>query len=120
MNDVNHTPLGALHQAWTFLGPTTVADDSGTAHFEIRVAELPGFFVAASSEDEVLRELRPALMTYLEALITGGEQVPDLGTPVWLVSQPAPVRRAALAVGEQHVTYSIAGAATLQPLGPAQ
>lgn len=65
-----------LAQPWNWQGPKHVADQDGTAHYEMRIAELPDFFVACRTRDEVFAELLPALEAYLHSFIDRGETVP--------------------------------------------
>jgi predicted RNase H-like HicB family nuclease len=66
---------------WTWQGPREVRDD-GT-HWEIQVAELPDFFVAGESYDEVLRELPTALRAFLASYLDRGETPPIPKHPEW-------------------------------------
>jgi predicted RNase H-like HicB family nuclease len=56
----------------------------------MRVLELPDFYVAAASENEVLYEFKDALLAFLDSYIREGE-VPPLphGTPVRYVALTA-------------------------------
>jgi predicted RNase H-like HicB family nuclease len=50
------------------------------------VEELPDFFVAASTYDEVIAELRPALRAFLQSYAERGEPVPLPANPtLWRV-----------------------------------
>lgn len=48
---------------WTFLGPNWVED-----HFELRIKELPDFFLGAETLSELYTELKPAVDAYLATL----------------------------------------------------
>ena len=73
-----------MMQRWSVRGPTQVAHDDAS-HWEIRVDELPDFFVAGATREEVLGEyldaLRAFLLTYVEA-----DEVPQLPpNDTWLL-----------------------------------
>jgi hypothetical protein len=61
---------------WSIRGPLRVTDEHGGTHHEMRVAQLPDFLVAASSESEVLNEFKPALLAFLESYTSEGEVPP--------------------------------------------
>ena len=71
-----------LAMGWTYLGPTRVQDE-GDAWWEIRIGELPDFFVAGRNRTEVLQELRPALTAFLSSYLEAGDEVP-IPRPRWL------------------------------------
>jgi predicted RNase H-like HicB family nuclease len=56
---------------WTFVGPKEFE-----GHFELRIAELPDFFLAGETKAEVLEDLRGALETFLQSFIAEGEEPP--------------------------------------------
>ncbi len=60
---------------WGYVGPRLVVED-GMEHWEIQIRELPDFFVAGATRDEVLNELRPALRAFLESYLARGETPP--------------------------------------------
>jgi len=64
-----------LAYPWTWQGPFRVVD-GGQQHWEMRVAELPGFFVAGETGDDVRREAIEALRAYLESFLESGDQLP--------------------------------------------
>lgn len=72
---------------WTWSDPTPVTED-GDTHWEMRVQELPEFFVAAETENEVRREAGLALRAYLESFLDNS-QVPPLPQPSWQIVLPA-------------------------------
>ena len=77
------TPLELLMSMdWTLAGPREVRDEDG-AFFEMRVAELPDFFVAARTEAEVRAEAEDALRTFLASYVDRGE-LPPLPEPKWV------------------------------------
>jgi predicted RNase H-like HicB family nuclease len=86
-----------LHQLmvmpWSIHGPRKVIEE-GSTHWEIKIQELPDFFVAATSRDEVLREYHGALQAYLQSY-TDRQQVPPLPKEqnVWWVFSPAKVEQ---------------------------
>ncbi len=84
---------------WTWQGPTEVHDD-GAAYWEIRVAELPEFFVAGETYDKVLSELPAALKAFLASYLERGESPPTPEHPerwrvvkVWSPAQAAAATR---------------------------
>lgn len=66
---------------WTWEGPLKVLED-GATHYELRIRELPDFFLAAESESELMRELKPAMRAFLQSYLERGEQppLPEPGT----------------------------------------
>jgi len=77
------TPLEMyIRMRWTWLGPREVHDPDGT-YFEMRVAELPEFFVAASSAEEVRREKDDGLRAFIASYVERGEAPPL--RPTWVV-----------------------------------
>jgi predicted RNase H-like HicB family nuclease len=73
-----------LGLAWTWRGPTRIADENGE-HYEMRIAELPDFFLAGESPEEVLRELRAALAAFLRSYTERGEDPPLPPTDRWQI-----------------------------------
>jgi len=63
---------------WTWHGPRQVESD-GSLHWELTIEELPDFFVAATTYDEVIAELRPGLRAFLQSYLERG-QTPPLPT----------------------------------------
>lgn len=92
-----------MHLAWTFRGPLEVNDSEGQAHWEIRIAELAGFFLAAQTKEEVIRDLKPAMRAFFQSYLDHGElpSLPQYPTPVWTlgsfgrIAGPADVDRPA-------------------------
>ena len=77
------TPLEFFEgMRWTWHGPTEVREEDG-AYFEMRIVELPGFFVAGETADEVQRERGEALRTYLASYVDRGEVPPIRET--WVI-----------------------------------
>ncbi|HEY4100920.1 MAG TPA: type II toxin-antitoxin system HicB family antitoxin [Gemmatimonadales bacterium] len=70
-----------LFAAWTFRGGP---DLDGSGAYVIEIDELPGFFVAADTEDEAIHELTPALAAHLTTLARLGRDVPRPAHPGWL------------------------------------
>jgi len=60
---------------WTWDGPTVVHDPEGI-YWEVRIQELPEFFVAAPTENELREELVPALAAFLRSYIDRGQEPP--------------------------------------------
>lgn len=75
---------------WTWHGPRRVESD-GSVHWELTIEELPDFFVAASSYDEVIAELRPALRAFLQSYVERGEAPPFPADPTAWHVQVLPV-----------------------------
>jgi predicted RNase H-like HicB family nuclease len=68
---------------WSIRGPVEIVDGEGNRHYEIRVSELPDFFVAGRTESEVLYAFKKALLAFLESYINEGEVPPHpKGEPV--------------------------------------
>ncbi|MDZ4672892.1 MAG: hypothetical protein SGI84_00470 [Gemmatimonadota bacterium] len=67
---------------WTIVGPKHQTDEHGNAWWEMRVGELPEFFVAGADKDEVIREYRGALRAFLESYTAAKESVPGLPAPL--------------------------------------
>jgi predicted RNase H-like HicB family nuclease len=72
---------------WSIRGPFRVTDEHGNEHYEMRIGELPDFFVAGSTDSEVLYEFKPALLAFLESYTSEGE-IPPLpsGDPATFVA----------------------------------
>src|ERR1043166_2379311 len=66
---------------WTIRGPRQQTDEHGQDWWEIRVVELPEFFVAAESKDEEISEYSDALEAFLESYVERGEEPAVLPTP---------------------------------------
>ncbi len=75
---------------WTWHGPSRVESD-GSVHWEMTVEELPDFFVAATTYDEVIAELRPALRAFLQSYAERGEAVPVPANPTLWQVQALPI-----------------------------
>lgn len=73
-----------MSMPWTRVGPTEVRTPEGT-HFEIRIEELPDFFVAdrtaKGAEDELQDALRAFLSSYVER-----DALPPLPQPKWQIA----------------------------------
>ena len=65
---------------WQWQGPTHQLDEHENEWWELRIAELPEFFVAASTHEEVIAEASVALQAFLESYLSRGESppLPDL------------------------------------------
>jgi predicted RNase H-like HicB family nuclease len=70
---------------WTWEGPRQVTED-GVTHFELTVRELPDFFVAGHTRDEVLTEARPALAAFLQSYVENGESPPLPADDHWRIT----------------------------------
>jgi predicted RNase H-like HicB family nuclease len=78
---------------WSIRGPFEATDDHGNTHYEVRIGELPDFFVAGSSQSEVLYEFKDALLAFLESYTNEDEHPPvPRGEPARYVV-PSDVRR---------------------------
>ena len=79
---------------WSWQGPTRV-ESEGEVHWELRIAELPDFFLAGENYDEVLQELRPALRAYLRSYLDRSQEPPlPLHPDLWKVEVAGSVERA--------------------------
>lgn len=56
-----------LRMPWTIQGPTPCSDFHANRWHEVRVKELPGFWVAGATADEAVNDYIPALTAYLES-----------------------------------------------------
>lgn len=74
-------PSELMMLPWSIIGPRLVEDEHGNRHYEMRVKELPDFFVAGSTDSEALYDFKPALLAFLDSY--AGETLPALpaGTP---------------------------------------
>lgn len=73
---------------WTIQGPTHRTDEHGNQWWEIRVAELPEFFVAGETRDEAMTDYPDALTAFLGSYEAEG-RLPPIPTDTlwrWLVS----------------------------------
>jgi predicted RNase H-like HicB family nuclease len=61
---------------WAWVGPTKEKDEHGNVWYELRVEELPDFFVAAESEEAAIAEAGAALESFLESYLKTGEAPP--------------------------------------------
>lgn len=78
---------------WTLQGPTYVPDPDG-AYWELRIEELPEFFVAAAGPGELMEETPHALATYLQSYLERGQMppLPNPGRQQWVYAlNSAPV-----------------------------
>jgi hypothetical protein len=87
-----------LQLSWTWDGPRRVESTEDGSYYEIRVKELPEFFVAGATADEVIAGSLPALRSFLQSFIDHGEQPPLPAGRLrrWLTGRPT-VRAAAVA-----------------------
>jgi predicted RNase H-like HicB family nuclease len=74
MREVTAQLMVALPWAW--VGPTKENDEHGNAWYELRVEELPEFFVAADSEVAAIAEAGAALEAFLDAYLQQGDMPP--------------------------------------------
>ncbi len=79
-----------MQQPWTWIGPRFVQDPAGD-HFEMRIAELPDFFVAGDSAEEIKREAPDALRAFLGSFVSEGE-LPPLPVRLWEIQVFIPQR----------------------------
>lgn len=79
---------------WSWEGPREVQDD-GNTYFELVIRELPDFFVAGKSRDEVLAEAVPALTEFLRSYLDNHEVPPLPDSRNWRFSVISLVRPAA-------------------------
>ena len=76
------SPSELVMLPWSIVGPRLVQDQQGNRHYEMRVKELPDFFVAGRTESEVLYDFKRAFLAFLESF--AGHPLPVLpqGMPV--------------------------------------
>ncbi len=79
---------GLVRQPWTWVGPRRIDDES--PYYELRILELPDFFVAGDTPEETLAEAEEALRAFLESYVAEGE-LPTLPAPKWEVLQVLPI-----------------------------
>jgi predicted RNase H-like HicB family nuclease len=84
-----------LAQRWAVQGPKEHTDEHGNKHWEIRVAELPDFFVAGETIDEARDEYMPALRAFLEAVLGEGDAIQLPQNPSWQTASRVTTRSAA-------------------------
>jgi predicted RNase H-like HicB family nuclease len=87
MSRLDVTELARL--PWGWQGPRRVMED-GATHYELRIRELPDFFLAARTEEELMRELKPALRSYLQTYLDRNEDPPMPERLTWQMI-PLPV-----------------------------
>jgi predicted RNase H-like HicB family nuclease len=91
----NPDALGPYVRAgWTWIGPTPVGDPDRPDYYELRIEELPDFFLAGTTLDELYTELRPALRAFFESYAERDEPLPPLPHK-WAVSIRARLQRPA-------------------------
>jgi predicted RNase H-like HicB family nuclease len=75
-----------MRLAWSWTGPAEVTE-AGSSHFEIRIGELPDFFVAGVTREEALASAGPALRAFLQSYVDHGEEppLPSEGSMAWVV-----------------------------------
>lgn len=91
-----------LNKGWSYVGPFQV-QDTGDSWWELRITELPDFFIAGENRVEVLQELRPALRAFLSACLASGDPVPNPGGRWSVFPKYALVRAPAVATTEADV-----------------
>jgi len=76
-----------LLQAWTKTPPARHEED-GVEWFEVRVMELPDFFVAAPTADEANAEYKAALTAFLASYVADGKTPPLPERKSWAMKPP--------------------------------
>lgn len=61
---------------WSWRGPKRVTTPDGTVFYEMRIAELPDFYLAAPDYEGVMIELRPALGAFIASYLDRGDDPP--------------------------------------------
>lgn len=80
---------------WTFKGPVFMQPRLDETFFELRITELPDFFLAGVSVEAVLNELPAALEAFLQSYLDAGEDPPlPADRQQWILGRP-PRSRAA-------------------------
>ena len=92
---------------WTWKGPTRVGDND-EGHFELRIKELPDFFLAAATEVELMRELKPALQAFLASYLERNERPPLPQTEGWRLFVPLRPRPIAAQTGQKVLLQEVA------------
>jgi len=76
---MNHPEVAARVRAgWTWIGPTPIGDPGAPEYFELRIAQLPDFLLAATTAEELFAELKAALRAFFESYAERGEALPPL------------------------------------------
>lgn len=95
-----------MAEPWNWIGPNEVRDPEG-AYFEKRVLELPDFFVAGRTREEVEGEALEALKAFLQSFLDRNELPPRPGQWVIVahgqVADPAPEPEKSVNAGEPGV-----------------
>jgi predicted RNase H-like HicB family nuclease len=90
---MNSEVLGPYVRAgWTWIGPSPVGDPHHPEYYELRIEELPDFFLAGTTLDELYAELKPALRAFFESYSERKEPLPALPRR-WVVSVQERLRR---------------------------
>lgn len=61
---------------WGWQGPNEIREPGEEPYFELRIRELPEFFVAGQTREEVLAAAGPALQAFLESFTEAGTRPP--------------------------------------------
>ena len=61
---------------WSWVGPKLERDEHGNEWYELRIAELPEFFVAAPTAEVARAEAAHALEAFLDSYVRAGEEPP--------------------------------------------
>lgn len=72
-NEARANELAAL--PWTYVGPVRVEEDD-QVWFELRIEELPDFYLAAATAEEIYHELGPALVSFIVSYLEHGDPLP--------------------------------------------
>lgn len=84
--------LGDLMRlGWGWQGPVEVREPGEEPYFEIRIRELPEFFVAGRTREEALAGSGRALQAFLQSYLDAGDTppLPINQQPSWLVGIPS-------------------------------
>jgi predicted RNase H-like HicB family nuclease len=90
---------------WTWQGPALVQDEGEAPYYELRVAELPDFFVIGQTAEEARAESSPALRAFLSSYVEVGEE-------------PTLPKRAGIWIWFSEKATLLTGAQVPQPRGP--
>lgn len=76
MRGLTASQLVSLPWAWQGPGRQPQRDVHGNEWFEIRIAELPEFFVAATTAEQAIADAGPALEAFIDSFLQANELPP--------------------------------------------
>ena len=80
---------------WSWQGPAQVREPGMELYYELRILELPEFFVAGQTREEVLAAAGPALRAFLGSYVEAGAMPPRPADRQvsWMVRATSPAAR---------------------------